>query len=213
MPKASSAFVSNSRCVLILHTPCPGALPIPGLPHGTTSPFTYPVLGSAVLHLAAQAVVFGAATVLVDVGVMQLLRRLWRRFVPGKSSDTGGGSSSSQHQPHHEPRSHSSSSGSGGGDGGSGGGGGLSSVSPGRHPPLQPAPEAPLSDTGTRASTHAALSGVSGQGHIDSDVAAERRAVKAGQGLNQAMVRGSRQRAVVRQWCSGATAKGAAYIG
>lgn len=53
------------------------AIPIPGLPHGPTNPFTYSVLGSAVVHLLAQTVVFGAAAVLVDVGVMQLLRRTW----------------------------------------------------------------------------------------------------------------------------------------
>lgn len=56
---------------------CTGAIPIPGLPHGPTNPFTYSVLGSAVVHLLAQTLVFGAAAVLVDVGVMQILRRAW----------------------------------------------------------------------------------------------------------------------------------------
>jgi hypothetical protein len=57
--------------------PCAGAIPIPGLPHGPTNPFTYAVLGSAVVHLLAQTLVFGATAVLVDIGVMQILRRAW----------------------------------------------------------------------------------------------------------------------------------------
>ncbi|KAF8072728.1 Abca17 [Scenedesmus sp. PABB004] len=54
-------------------------LPVPGLqPEGPTDPFAWEVLGTALAHLAAQAVVFGGAAVLLDVGVGQLLRR-WRR--------------------------------------------------------------------------------------------------------------------------------------
>eukprot|EP00878_Enallax_costatus_P019215 GHUV01020268.1.p1 GENE.GHUV01020268.1~~GHUV01020268.1.p1 ORF type:complete len:1409 (+),score=442.81 GHUV01020268.1:441-4229(+) len=55
-----------------------GALPIPGLqPEGPHNPFAYSVLGTAVVHLLAQALVFGLATVLVDVGLLQLLRPVW----------------------------------------------------------------------------------------------------------------------------------------
>lgn len=71
-----------------------GVIPIPGLPHGPTNPFAYSVLGSAALHLAAQTLVFGAAAVLVDVGLMQLVRRLWARLLPGSSGQ-------------HHPRPHS----------------------------------------------------------------------------------------------------------
>lgn len=55
-----------------------GGLPIPGpQPEGPTNPFAYSVLGVAVVHLLAQALLFGLATVLQDVGVLQLVRLAW----------------------------------------------------------------------------------------------------------------------------------------
>lgn len=130
-----------------------GALPIPGLPHGPTNPFCYSVLGSAVVHLMAQTLVFGAAAVLVDVGVMQLLRRTWLGM-------------------HRRSRKHHSSSTAEAADGPAGG---LAGRKDGTG--------AGDDHDGTAAGLRLSLGG------DDADVAAERLAVKAGQGDEQAMVR------------------------
>jgi hypothetical protein len=132
-----------------------GALPIPGLPHGPTNPFCYSVLGSTVLHLLAQTLIFGAAAVLIDVGVMQLLRRAWLGM-------------------HRRSRKHHSSSAAEAADGPAGGLAGRKdgTGAGGDH-------------DGTAAAHGLRLS----LGGDDADVAAERAAVKAGQGDDQAMVR------------------------
>lgn len=85
----------STTCHVMLLLAATGALPIPGFPHGPSTPFTYSVLGSAVVHLLAQTLVFGAAAVLLDVGVMQILRRAWAGM---------------QHAGRHKPHTHHSSS-------------------------------------------------------------------------------------------------------
>lgn len=58
-----------------------GGLPFPDLhPQSPQSPFTYDVLWSAVLHLLGQAAVFGSLAVLLDIGILQLLRSFTARW-------------------------------------------------------------------------------------------------------------------------------------
>lgn len=130
---------------------CTGALPIPGLPHGPTNPFCYSVLGSGVVHLLAQTLVFGAAAVLIDVGVMQLLRRAWLGM----------------HRQKHKHHSSSTAEGTG-----------------------EAAEAAAWKGDGAGVGVDGGAAGLrlSLGGDEDADVAAERRAVKAGQGDEQAMV-------------------------
>lgn len=148
-----------------------GALPIPGFPHGPSTPFTYSVLGSAVVHLLAQTLVFGAAAVLVDVGVMQILRRAW----------------AGMHRPHHHHHHHNHQHQHHGG----------SAVT---HPTAVPSRDRASSTTqkGVVLDGPAAVGDVeagpeSGAGlqscpGVDADVAAERAAVQAEESLEQAMV-------------------------
>lgn len=155
---------------------CSGALPIPGLPHGPTSPFTYPVLGSAVVHLLAQTLVFGAGTVLIDVGVMQLLRRAWHRMV------------------HHASSTHSDSR--------TPPDGSTLAVTTGKQLPAAARGvgaavqgHSTLSDAENGAAgvmSRGAGEGYAGSDDVDADadVVAEQRAVAAGEDVGQAMVRG-----------------------
>lgn len=136
-----------------------GAIPIPGLPHGPTNPFTYSVLGSAVVHLLAQTVVFGAAAVLVDIGLMQILRRAW----------------AGMHKPvhkHHHPQ-HSSQRASQDSQREA-----LAGKAWVQYDAVADAENGDVGLGGSRLS----MSGV------DADVAAERVAVEEGQSLTQAMV-------------------------
>jgi hypothetical protein len=54
------------------------------LPWQETDPFAFDILGVALLHLAGQTLVFGAAVVLLDAG---LLRKLRRRIKCGGKQD------------------------------------------------------------------------------------------------------------------------------
>jgi hypothetical protein len=148
------------------------AIPIPGLPHGPTNPFTYSVLGSAVVHLLAQTVVFGAAAVLVDVGVMQLLRRTW----------AGMHRPAHKHQHHHHHSSSSSPSAAHAQQAGTAGKAAWQ--------------QAGVGDNGSSGHPAASVLQLSVAG-VDADVAAERSAVEDEEGCEQAMVSGSIWRAVL----------------
>lgn len=168
--------------MLLIFFNATGAVPIPGLPHGPSSPFTYSVLGSAVLHLAAQTLLFGAATVLLDTGVMQLLRRAWRATHRQQQHQRQHHQHDHNHQQQHQqpPGSKAQE--------------GLAAA-PVAH--KQGVHNSQVSDeemggagaAGGLLLQHAGDSGSGGSGgSVDADVAAERCAVEAGEGVDQAMV-------------------------
>lgn len=177
-------WLTSSQCFLCMSA---GGLPVPGLePEGPHNPFTYSVLGTAVVHLLGQSVVFGATAVLYDVGLMQLMRSAWQWV----SCHTSG---AAQQQPVRQQRGLGAE-----GDlcdqqnGGSENQQHLQQQSCG---PLTAINEGQWSTAGrsgvgmsqvnriSEVSSHVLLSAE------DDDVAAERVAVQAGVGLNDAMVR------------------------
>lgn len=160
-----------------VHLCAAGGLPIPGLqPKGPTNPFAFEVLGVAVVHLLLQAAAFGTATVLLDVGLLQLLWPVWRamkaRWGPRHSSNAALAVAA-----------------------GTGG-----AAAPVMSNACDDSAAAPLllknAEEGRRAVTSTTTTAAAaGRRHPsgaaafdDDDVAAERQAVEAGEGLDDAMV-------------------------
>jgi hypothetical protein len=117
----------------------------------------------AVLHLLAQTLLFGAAVVLLDVGLLQLLRPAWwgltsRMGITGKAP----------HSRHIAAADDDTTTGK-------------------AAPLLQHAEEGRCSEDGVKQDGQLA-GGAAGGGAEDADVAAERLAVEAGEGLDEALV-------------------------
>jgi predicted component of type VI protein secretion system len=116
----------------------------------------------AVLHLLAQTLLFGAAVVLLDVGLLQLLRPAWRALtsrlgIAGKV-----------------PHSRCIAAAAGTPDEAA--------------PLLQHVEEGRCSADGVKQDGQLAGGAAAGGGAVDADVAAERLAVEAGEGLDEALV-------------------------
>jgi hypothetical protein len=169
-----------TRCIELYALMCAlpaGALPVPGLqPEGPSNPFAFDVLGVAVLHLMAQALLFGAAVVLLDVGLLQLLRPAWRRITGRRQQQQQGSRQRT-------------------------GAGAVGVDSRGVAVVVEGAGAADLQisepllrnaeDGGSSGAGGVKLNGVHGGDgdKEDDDVAAERQAVEAAEGLDEALVR------------------------
>lgn len=155
-------------------------------PEGPHNPFAYSVLGVAVVHLLVQALLFGLAAVLLDVGLLRLLRAasLWLmdmlrppKKLPGHRRGVSAGAAAG---PQAEPQS----------------GAVQQQQPPAQQHLLHPACDgvvdgkAAVADEAGEAVITASCSSVLTYtaAQEDADVAAERLAVQAGQGIQGAMV-------------------------
>lgn len=167
------------RChASLVHCPPPaaGGLPVPGLqPRGPSNPFAFEVLGVAVLHLLGQTLLFGSAVLLLEVGLLQLLRPAWQRIAGGQR----------RQQQQHGGRHAAAAAGGGGSSAEAAAGAAGAARGHEREPLLHQAEEGRAGGAASQLDKQQ-LGAVDGA--VDDDVAAERQAVEAAEDVDEALV-------------------------